>query len=466
VSRRLFVERRMSSFFNNTISADTGNDPPARGDTRLIGALLAKIRDLKRDLRDQGIRVNLPELTVLSRANDPYLLSDGLAGQWFAEQVQRFKVGVIHLRGLFYLCVAAGDVYRPNGKNGGNVRFDNTHEQWVWFTKIAAKNARWLGYVPFSRIIDERNAPPELFIPERQFTDWNMAEGIRVEVPSLDALLPEFSASVAAVQPYRIILIGEKVSLKQFLKPIAERVGGELLLPTGEISDTQIAALAARCEEDGRPAVVLYFSDFDPAGWQMPISVARKLQALRDMNHPDLRIELHHVALSLEQAADLPSTPLKETEKRGDKWKEVMGREQTEIDALIVLRPTVLTQIAERAVAPFYDHTLARRAAEVRAAWKQKVEELLAESDEFQAAKAAIAEARNFASHAVQKIEDTQTQAKAVLEDMGDLPELEEPEPELTGTAPQPLFSTEYDDFTAAQKLKAYRAYEDEGDAE
>jgi hypothetical protein len=28
----------------------------------------------------------------------------------------------------------------------------------------AAKAARWLGYVPFKRIVDERNAPPEIFV--------------------------------------------------------------------------------------------------------------------------------------------------------------------------------------------------------------------------------------------------------------------------------------------------------------
>ena len=82
-------------------------------------------------------------------------------------------------------------------------------------------------------------------------------------------------------QPYRIILIGEKTSLRDVLRPIAEMVGGELLLPTGEASDTMIAGIAARASIDSRPSVTLYFSDFDPSGHQMPISVSRKLQALR-----------------------------------------------------------------------------------------------------------------------------------------------------------------------------------------
>ena len=40
----------------------------------------------------------------------------------------------------------------------------------------------------------------------------------------------------------------------------------------------QMASVAA---DDGRPMVVLYFSDCDPSGWQMPISLSRKLQAFK-----------------------------------------------------------------------------------------------------------------------------------------------------------------------------------------
>jgi hypothetical protein len=61
---------------------------------------------------------------------------------------------------------------------------------------------------------------------------------------------------------------------------------------TGETSHTRIAELAKRIADDGRPAVVLYFSDHDPSGWQMPISVSRKLQALRDLYYPDLSLQV------------------------------------------------------------------------------------------------------------------------------------------------------------------------------
>jgi hypothetical protein len=96
-------------------------------------------------------------------------------------------------------------------------------------------------------------------------------------------------------QPYRIVLFGEKSSLAPALGPIRERVNGELLLPTGESTTTMVPALARRCEADGRPAVILYFADFDPAGWQMAISVARKLQALKALCFPTLDVRLYPI---------------------------------------------------------------------------------------------------------------------------------------------------------------------------
>jgi hypothetical protein len=180
---------------------------------------------------------------------------------------------------------------------------------------------------------------------------------------------------------YRIVFIGEKSSLLEVLRPIVEMVSGELLLPTGESTETMIAEAAARAAADGRPAAMFYFSDFDPAGWQMPLSVARKLQALRTLLYPGLQIELHRVALTLAQVRqfDLPSTPLKETEKRKTRWREVMQHEQTEIDALAALRPADLRQIALAAVAPFYDFTLDARCAAAAEAWRAEAEAKIAD---------------------------------------------------------------------------------------
>jgi hypothetical protein len=67
----------------------------------------------------------------------------------------------------------------------------------------------------------------------------------------------------------------------------------------------------------------------------------------------------------------LPSSPLKDTEKRADRWREKMGVEQTEIDALAALRPDLLRQIASQAIAPFFDPTLTERCSEAADDWRR-----------------------------------------------------------------------------------------------
>jgi hypothetical protein len=107
-----------------------------------------------------------------------------------------------------------------------------------------------------------------------------------------------------------------------------------MILSTGETSDTLVADLAGRIIKDGRKVVVLYFSDFDPSGHQMPVSVARKIQALTHLYKPyNLEVDLYHIALTKDQVREynLPSTFMKETEKRAGPWRAAMeGLEQTE----------------------------------------------------------------------------------------------------------------------------------------
>jgi hypothetical protein len=136
----------------------------------------------------------------------------------------------------------------------------------------------------------------------------------------------------------------------------------------------QMARIGA---EDGRPMVVLCFSDADPAGWQMPVSIGRKLQAFKEGGwFGDLDFEVYPVALTPDQVRlyGLPSTPLKATEKRGDNWRRVMEVEQTEIDALASLRPDLLREIAQNALDVFFDSSLAGRVARARREWVEEAQ--------------------------------------------------------------------------------------------
>ena len=75
----------------------------------------------------------------------------------------------------------------------------------------------------------------------------------------------------------------------------------------------------------------------------------------------------------------MPSTPLKEKEKRADNWRAAMGVEQTEIDALAALNPDLLREIALEAMAPFFDYTLTRRVNAARREWLEQAQARLVE---------------------------------------------------------------------------------------
>lgn len=406
-------------------------------------------------------RSTLAEFTVLSPQLDPYRLDlpdNHRAGAWFAEVIKRLvpEGDTVHLRGLHYRLVAAGDVIRPDK----GLPYINTDDCWLWLTQKAAKAGRWLGYVEFERIIDQRNEAPELFRSQGGFSVGpQLLPGAEIELPSPAAVLPSFySPGLYTPQPFRIILIGEKTSLKEVLRPIAEMVGGELLLPTGEASDTMIAGIAERAV-GVRPSVVLYFSDFDPSGHQMPVSVARKLEALRDLHYPELRIEVHPVALTLKQVRsfELPSTPLKQTERRGDHWRAIMGHEQTEIDALAALRPADLRRIALEAIKPFYDSTLESRSIEASRLWNSEVQRRLTEHPDYQVAVDSINVAHSALEEATAVLHAAQESAQSVFRNI-ELPPILPPEPQLETQAPRPLFTTEDDFACASRHLIAHKA--------
>src|SRR5262249_44766185 len=100
----------------------------------------------------------LGDLTVLSPQVDPYRLdtpSSHRDGQWLAEHFHRLvpRNKRIHWRGLHYVLVSTTAIIKPNGE-----LYVNDDVNWSWLIDTAGKAARWLGYIPFDRIIDNRNA--------------------------------------------------------------------------------------------------------------------------------------------------------------------------------------------------------------------------------------------------------------------------------------------------------------------
>ena len=344
----------------------------------MLKAAPSKIGALRRviELALQQEGCDLKDLTVLSKQVDPYRLdtpSNHRDGQWLAKQLTQ-AIGPtqrIHWRGVHYVLVSSS---RPIVKPDGEL-FRNTEDDWIWLSETAGKAARWLGYIPFERISDNRNAAAIIHRHALVRSDSHVVAGLDLTLPT-DITPEPVAEGFEARQAFHFAIFGEKASLEDVVNPIAASHHADLYLPTGEISDTLIYQIAKDAAEDGRPLVMFTLVDCDPAGRQMAVSIARKLQVFRDLFFPDLEFEVVPIALEPEQVErlGLPSTPLKVEEKRASRWREAFGIEQTEIDALATVRPDDLREIVERAFDPYLDRDLAARVQKAQRKWQRQAE--------------------------------------------------------------------------------------------
>jgi len=426
--------------------------------TKAEGAL----RRVLEDARERS-RCTREALTVLQV--DPYRLdtpANHRDGAWVAEQLERV-IGPhrrIHWRGLHYAIVAAGNVVKPNGAT-----YLNPDDDWRWLSDNAGKAARWLGYVDFERITDNRNSDPVLHrmanvTPRR----WLSIE-LDITIPDVDDINPFAGVSdFEGRQAYALAIFGEKASLEDVLLPITRRFEADLYLPSGEISDTLLWRMAKVGVADGRPMAVFVLADCDPAGHQMAVSIGRKLQALRDLCFPVLQFEVVPVALTVQQVRDLglPSTPLKETERRADRWREAFGVEQTEIDALATLRPRELQRIIEAAIQPYFDSSLSDRVATAKSDWEAEAQEALDEqidSDALDVIRERAAEKLEEIRTEVERIND---QLRMAVDGIVELPEAIVPEPEVDDgklCRQAPLISSSWSWVRATRALIVRKAY-------
>ena len=102
--------------------------------------------------------VPMGRLTVLSSQRDPFRVdtpANHRDAQWLAEQVtERLGYRTVHLRGLHYVLLGS---IKPDGS-----QYVNNEANWTWLSEKAAQAARWLGYLDFEQIIDQRNEPPQI----------------------------------------------------------------------------------------------------------------------------------------------------------------------------------------------------------------------------------------------------------------------------------------------------------------
>jgi hypothetical protein len=403
------------------------------------------------------------ELTVLGGKNgrnaDPFRLdtpSNRRFGDWYAEEFNRtYGAGSgHHLRGQHYVFSAGGRRMKPNGHF-----YLNDWTSWRWLTTKAAKFARWLGLVAWSRVPDARNENPVIYRPARA----GEAEAkllTALPVPDeIDVTPTPTLEGFRADQRYALAFFTEKSSVVSLLQEIGEPRGIDLCLSTGDMVDRRIWELAEAAHRDGRKLILFCVSDCDPAGYGMPRAIARKLQAHAVATFPGLEFEVVRAALTPSQARalDLPDAPLKSTELRAPKWRAAFGMGQIELDAALALRRDEFRAMIEAMVEPYFDDTLADRGDETESDWRERAEEVV--RDSLLEREIAWLQARYDAARA--EMEAVNARLAEIVADIELPPVPATPEPNMDGKAERrrPLIDSDWGFVKCTQALIADRDY-------
>jgi hypothetical protein len=364
--------------------------------------------NLKQLAEEFGVRLH--ELLVLAPANDPFNCGGPeqiKQAKWFATVWDQFMgKNRGHLRKCHYKLVSQPTpILKPDG-----TPYQNTEADWQRL-QTWSKYARYLGAIDPEQIIDQRNPEPHLFAHdpvEAEEPNWSIEDWSGFDLPSIsEHLWSDFSLPEANVegyqyrpgeQPYLIELWVEKSTMDDDLIPICRQLGVNLITSTGFQSVTGAIAMFSRAgaySALGRPVRIFYLSDFDPAGDSMPVAVSRQIQFWHEQFGNGVDIKLTPLALTKPQVDEhnLPTIPIKESDKRKDAFTERHGVEgAVELDALEAIHPGELSRLIRDAIAQYQDDEIELQLVEagseanaaVRDAWDDHIAHFKERADDLE----------------------------------------------------------------------------------
>ena len=461
-------------------------------------------RWLKEKKRELGLRA-AHRLLAMSGNNDPFnkgTEGDFVKAEWFRAVHERFGYPGIHLRRLHYRVVHSEETLTLWD---GETEYLNIERHWEKLQE-ASTPARILRLVDADDFTERRNKAvpsihqegsgkpeePEYWItPPSYSTVLPMALGAS-SLPKVlgtsDYSRPEYGVTgydySHDMQPNVVEIWSEKSGDDAILYWLAGKYGVNYVPGLGFASLTAIKTMLGRLEASGKPGVVLYVSDFDPAGQAMPISVARhcqfacwELEELADEVAPSIRVD--NVAVTREQITSLrvPRIPIKEDDPRKARFELAYGEGAVEVDALEAIHPGKLEEFLVERIEELRDpgledtvadaHAEARRAVrdainEVQESHRPELEDLADRAREIEERYSAlysalgeeVAERYNrlearFDRHVAplrEELETAEAEMRQGLEDLEvDLPELPEGEAPADGDGRTWLFDSERD---------------------
>jgi hypothetical protein len=416
------------------------------------------------------------ELMALTHHNDPFYAGMGyraVAAEWFAKIWQQHGEAGFHLRRLHYRLVSLSGgsrVLLPSGRE-----YQNTEKDWTYLAG-ASLGARYLNLVPFDGLVDQRNAEAMIFAKDLDPADRGPVSSAvaadEVEMPEIEMPVTPWVyvgglSDTAVIQDYLVEVWIEKSTQNDWLVPLCQRRGVNLVVGIGEQSETRSRELAFRADKYSVPVRVIYISDFDPGGRSMPKAVARKAEFTIEKFGLDVDMQLIPLALTPDQIRRyrLPRKPIKDSERRKNKFERIFGVGATELDAMEALHPGELARIVNAEIDNFLDPNLEKKVAQVRREQGLAVDVIVAQiekkhTEEIEELESDLQEIAHSLYEWTERAQELwTTMAEELEEKKPDLSAVEVPVPEVSGeTDSFILFDSKRDYFT---QIDCYNQWKD-----
>jgi len=306
-------------------------------------------------------------MLVMDEFNDPFYVGSR-AQRTSAEWVRQLYLllrpkRTVHIRRLHYFALTQPQHQKPNGRI-----YTNTEANWK-FLKCACKFARYLKLLPYDAFSDRRNLSADT---GRRLTvscdcppQWQC---LMIQTIYRFCRLHAITV-LARLLPIHIEIWVEKSTATDLIETIAEKYNINIVTSMGEISVTAVWQFIKRISDCNKPVRVFYISDFDPAGENMPVSVARKIEfILRQLRlSRKLDVKLKPLMLTRRQCKkfNLPGIPLPESIRKTYSFTTYHGRAVTELHALEVARPGHVCKFVDDHLKSYLDLPKITHAAQI-----------------------------------------------------------------------------------------------------
>ncbi len=322
-------------------------------------------RAIKRLAQKEGQRAK--DMLVLDAFNDPFYVgsnSQCTSAEWVRQLYLLLRPKrQVHIRRLHYFALTQPQHRKPNGRI-----YTNTEANWK-FLKCACKFARYLNLLPYDAFRDRRNLLPPAQKWATVRCDYHSQwRHLMIETIYRFCRL-HATAVLARLLPVHIEIWVEKSTAADVLQSVAEKYNINIVTSMGEISLTAVWQFVKRIADCDKPVRIFYISDFDPAGENMPISVARKIEfILRQLRlSRKLDVKLRSLMLTRRQCKkfNLPGIPIPESSRKTYSFTTYHGRAVTELHALEVARPGHICRFVDEQLKDYLDLPKITRAGRI-----------------------------------------------------------------------------------------------------